>query len=192
MTNANYSTINLGLPAVPDTNDPALFQELVRVYNAIKLLAQGIDTYTNDGTITTQIDDAESNGAVNFELLGIQLGKLVVELESTISAHAALAELQKKYFRYSVPKFTVAGLLTVKDSLSVKNTFSLGDPLITPPATTQVLTKASSNSPAGGVGTAAGAFVDAATRDTAIAAINANAAAITELQNVLKKFGLAS
>lgn len=50
MTTAGYS-INLGLPNIPETNDEALFYELVKVYNALRLLSGGIDTSSVTGTV---------------------------------------------------------------------------------------------------------------------------------------------
>lgn len=159
MTTTSYTTVNLGLPAVPESGDPKIFPELVRIYNAIKILAQGVDTYTNDGTITTSLTDIQN------------------ELENFIDTQSSLAELRKQYYRYTVPTFKVTGAFGCNGKI---------------PHAIIPIVQASSNAPAGGVGTAAGAFADAATRDQAIAAINANAAAITELQNILKQFGLAS
>lgn len=91
MTTLDYSTINLGLPAVPETNDPKLFQELVRVYNAIKILAQGIDVYTVDGTVTTSVST------------------IADQLEGLVDSSAQVSELRKQYYKYTVPKFTVKG-----------------------------------------------------------------------------------
>ena len=41
------SSINLGLPSIPETQDTELFYELVKVYNALNILAQGTDTASN-------------------------------------------------------------------------------------------------------------------------------------------------
>lgn len=157
MTVLNYTTVDLGLPNVPDIKDPKLFPEFVRIYNAIKILAQGVDTYTNDGTAATT------------------LANVANALDDLIATNADLAELKKKYFRYNVPKFTIVGAFACNGK---------------PASTAVTITTASSTSPAGGVGTAAGGWDTAAHRDTAIAAINTNAAAITEIQNILKTFGL--
>jgi len=56
----------------------------------------------------------------------------------------------------------------------------------TPPT----LTTASAVAPAGGTGTAAGAFDTAANRDAAIATINSNRTRITEIENALKALGI--
>ena len=40
------STINTGLPNIPDPPDPAFFPEFTRVYNAIRNLTIAIDAYT--------------------------------------------------------------------------------------------------------------------------------------------------
>lgn len=159
MTTLDYSTINLGLPAVPETTDPKLFQELVRVYNAIKILAQGVDVYTTDGTVTNSV------------------AAIADQLEGLVDNSSKLSELRKQYYRYTVPKFTVKGAFACNGKT---------------PQTSLPITVASGTASGGGVGTAAGGFPDAATRDQAVTAINANAAAIAEVQNILKQFGLAS
>ena len=43
---AYKSTINTGLPNIPDPPDPKLFAEFARVYNAIRNLTIAIDSYT--------------------------------------------------------------------------------------------------------------------------------------------------
>lgn len=43
---SNGISINLGLPATPDTKDAKDFIELTRIYNAINALARAVDTYT--------------------------------------------------------------------------------------------------------------------------------------------------
>jgi hypothetical protein len=49
-------SFNLGLPATPESSDPKLFYELVKLYNAINIIAQNIDGYTRDGTLSTVVD----------------------------------------------------------------------------------------------------------------------------------------
>lgn len=154
MADTGTSTLNLGLSAVPEVNDPKLFPEFVRIYNALKLLSVGLDGYTAEGTITTQVQEAQD-----------------------ATDTAALYELRKQYYRYTVPKFTVKGAFACNGQV---------------PSVAVAVTQIPTTAPASGAGTAAGAFDTAATRDAAIAAINANTAAILELQAMLKKFGLAS
>lgn len=91
MSASDYTTVNLGLPAVPESKNPELFQELVRVYNAIKILAQGVDNYTAEGTVTDSVSSVAD------------------QLEGLIDNTAQLAELRKQYYRYTVPKFKVLG-----------------------------------------------------------------------------------
>lgn len=50
MANPGYS-IDTGLPASPEVGDPRLFPEFLRIYNAIKILAQTLDDYTNAGQV---------------------------------------------------------------------------------------------------------------------------------------------
>jgi hypothetical protein len=42
------SSLNLGLPLVPDTTDPVLFSELARIYNAIRGLQMGYSSLIGD------------------------------------------------------------------------------------------------------------------------------------------------
>lgn len=39
-------SVNLGLPAAPLSNTPELFSEMLRVYNALRILANALDDYT--------------------------------------------------------------------------------------------------------------------------------------------------
>lgn len=41
-------SVNLGLPAQPLTDDPKLFVELIKVYNAIKIIAAALDSHTGE------------------------------------------------------------------------------------------------------------------------------------------------
>jgi hypothetical protein len=45
-TRGYKSSINLGLPSVPDPPDPAFFSEFTRLYNAIRNLSLALDAYT--------------------------------------------------------------------------------------------------------------------------------------------------
>lgn len=54
------STVNTGLPISPETHNPELFKELIRLYNAIGLLAQAMDDYTNDGTVSQALTDLQN------------------------------------------------------------------------------------------------------------------------------------
>ena len=60
-TQANVHTVDLGLPAIPLNQDPAIFWELVRIYNALNLLAQVLDTYTGGGTTAATITAIQAN-----------------------------------------------------------------------------------------------------------------------------------
>lgn len=46
MASASKFSVNLGLPAQPDTTDNSLFYQLSLVYNAINALASALDIYT--------------------------------------------------------------------------------------------------------------------------------------------------
>lgn len=200
------TTVDLGLPATPTTSDPEIFKELLLIYNAIKILDQTTDDYTEQGTLVQQVEDALNNVATTTEVLKRLISKtkletntdfissalesikrtlkqLKIELESQPNIVSAFSELRKQYYKYTVPKFIIS------DTLSVKLKFSLGDPTLIPPIGVQTITKHSAYAPAGGVGTAAGGWDTAVNRDAAIAAIKANADAITEIQTFLTSFG---
>jgi hypothetical protein len=46
MASQQKLSVNLGLDQLPSTDDQALFIQLTRIYNAIRNLASGVDTYT--------------------------------------------------------------------------------------------------------------------------------------------------
>lgn len=46
MTLRNELSVNLGLPSTPLTQNPELFSEVQKIYNAIKALARAVDVYT--------------------------------------------------------------------------------------------------------------------------------------------------
>jgi len=50
-TRQSYS-ISLGLAAVPDVDDPVIFQAMMPVYNAIKNTMSALDTYTGNALVT--------------------------------------------------------------------------------------------------------------------------------------------
>lgn len=165
MTVYKSQTINLGLPAIPETTDPKLFLELVRVYNAINLLAQGLDSYTGGGTV-------------------------IPEIESTYATSAGLAEfsvLRNKYYKYTVPRFTVTGALIIGGTGTIAGAFGCNGKAA---QASYALGAVAGNAAVGGVGTAAGAWDTAANRDATIATINAHAVAINNIQTALKNNGI--
>lgn len=61
------SSIDLGLPAQPTyTGDVILYDELSSIYNAIRLLANGLDLYTGEGKaqIEAQITSSQTDSLV--------------------------------------------------------------------------------------------------------------------------------
>jgi hypothetical protein len=58
------SSVNTGLPNIPDPPDPAFFSEFTRVYNAIRNLALALDSYTGaltqDSSVYSQITPPSS------------------------------------------------------------------------------------------------------------------------------------
>lgn len=107
MTISAQSTVNLGLPAVPESTDPKLFQELVRVYNAIRILAQGLDEYTGNGTIITRVESTETNAESDLAQIITKFRQFKSELGNFVDTSADLYELKKQYRRYTVPTLTV-------------------------------------------------------------------------------------
>lgn len=65
----NELSMNLGLSALPLTDDPKLFSELVRVYNAIRNVAYHLDRYT--GAIAPNTDDWDQVGADGIKANGL-------------------------------------------------------------------------------------------------------------------------
>lgn len=177
------TSIDLTLPVLPETTDPELFKELTVLYNAIKTLAQGLDDYTSEGDILNQLEDAQIAVSTAMVIFKRGLKQLAQEIETAPQIHADFSELRKQYYRYTVPKFTVI------NDLKVGGKFACNGKAV---SAAVVIVHNPSSAPAGGTGTAAGGWDTAANRDSAIAAIGANAAAITEIQTILKQFGLAS
>lgn len=69
---AQTSSINIGLPSLPETTDPRLFSELIRVYNAINILAQSVDSYTADGTVVGSLA-SKANDAEVVHITGLTI-----------------------------------------------------------------------------------------------------------------------
>ncbi len=200
MPSQNKSTINLLLPILPETQNPELYKELVRIYNAINLLSSGIDSSTDNGTIVSSVQSILSEVTTLVGSLDKKLKKLETKLQvSSVPDYSApFGQLNKLYYRYSVPKFTVQTILAVGTSASVGTTFLVGTDLTVqgkagfngqPPQFPGV-TLAQSNAPAGGVGTAAGGWDTAVNRDAAIDAINSHAFAIERITDTLEAWGI--
>jgi len=137
------------------------------VYNAINLLAQGLDSYTANGTITS-------------------------EVESTYVTSAGLADftvLRNKYYKYTVPRFTVTGNFIVGGTVTIAGAFACNGQVA---QTSYALGAVAGNAAVGGVGTAAGGWDTTANRDATIATINAHAVAINNIQIALKNNGIGS
>ena len=66
----NNFTSNLGLSVLPDTNDGKAFPDLFRVYNAIRILASNLDTYT--GVVAADIGDQPNIAPATSLLIGNQ------------------------------------------------------------------------------------------------------------------------
>lgn len=76
MASSQRFSANLGLPAVPNTNDGELFIELLKVYNAIKIAMGAVDTYCG-----TEPELQENWGQLGF-------GRLFAGLNSVFYATA--------------------------------------------------------------------------------------------------------
>lgn len=77
------NSIDLNLPVVPLVREPTeIFQELLRIYNAIRSLATGIDIYTSNGELEleTQLILAQANAKI--ELINLQLKAFADELNT--------------------------------------------------------------------------------------------------------------
>lgn len=54
MTTKPSTSVNLGLPATPDTDDTKLYAGLLPLYNAVRNVAYALDSYTGNGLITRE------------------------------------------------------------------------------------------------------------------------------------------
>lgn len=48
-------SVDLALPAVPAIQDPQLFEEALKIYNALRIVASALDDYTGQGTFTVEL-----------------------------------------------------------------------------------------------------------------------------------------
>ena len=80
-TTASLS-FNLGLPAVPETENKAIFLELAKLYNAVNIIAQTLDTYTSSGGATAAIT--------------VVLTDLQVQLDSIANITALVYQMDQK------------------------------------------------------------------------------------------------
>ena len=82
MANVNSYTSNLGLDIMPITQDPKVLPDMIRVYNAIKLLASNLDIYSG-----AQGESSEYWGQAGItRLLITNLCRLYVPASETIKA----------------------------------------------------------------------------------------------------------
>lgn len=82
MANVNSYTSNLGLDIMPITQDPQVLPDMIRVYNAIKLLASNLDIYSG-----AQGESSDYWGQAGItRLLITNLCRLYVPASESISA----------------------------------------------------------------------------------------------------------
>lgn len=62
-------SFQLPIPLAPLTENPELFQEVLRIYNAIRLVAYKLDSYT--GAIPPPTDDFSAVGAAGIKVNGM-------------------------------------------------------------------------------------------------------------------------
>lgn len=79
---AYKSSINTGLPNIPDPPDPSFFAEFTRIYNAIRNLTIALDAYT--GSLTPAPSEFSGTAANTSLLVGNQT-KVYVESTETIT-----------------------------------------------------------------------------------------------------------
>lgn len=212
------SSINLLLPILPETQDQELFKELARIYNAINLLANGVDKYTNSGTVLESITDSEVRSTqLTAQLVKTskEIKKIKTELAGIIDISASYFELRKAYYKYKLKqlevlndtkldgklhtvgdvtfdaKLNVTGAVVASSTMAVTSDLTSGKAGFNGVAASGKLgTATGGTAPAGGVGTAAGGWDTAGNRDAAIAAIAANKSAIDAINTLLTTFGL--
>lgn len=82
MANGNDFSFNLALPVVPDVKHPhELFEELTRIYTAIKILAVQLDSYTKEGQSGEEYEIATAQVSAQVTQLTEAVSQLSVQLE---------------------------------------------------------------------------------------------------------------
>lgn len=69
-------SVNLALPAIPDVNHPELFQEALKIYNAIRSLAVGLDDYTGGGEINIELQINSDRSRTEIQALREEIAEL--------------------------------------------------------------------------------------------------------------------
>jgi len=72
VSSKNFKT-QLGLAETPETTDPELFREMVKIYGALKSLALAIDTYTGSPIFTVEAtENIAASGLINiYDVAGV-------------------------------------------------------------------------------------------------------------------------
>lgn len=122
MSTQRNQSVDLKLPAfplLPYQTEQHLFEEFRRIYDALNIAVQGLDDYTEGGSIL------ETISAINakLSLSAVQLRKQLAEIKAIKSEISTLSSahfgLQAAYYRYTVPKFRVKVNLTVGNDVNV-------------------------------------------------------------------------
>ena len=87
MASQNTFSSNLGLPAIPDTQDTALYMQLFRIYNAINALAYNLDKYT--GAVAQPQGDW-STATPNSSVISQNFNRLYVPFANNIGLGACV------------------------------------------------------------------------------------------------------
>lgn len=80
---AKGTLLDLGLPSFPETRDPAIFQELSRVYSALNTLAFAVEAYT--GVADVPKEEWSTTGPASTILLQ-NMSKIYVQAGEAIAA----------------------------------------------------------------------------------------------------------
>lgn len=70
------TSIDLNLPSVPNTTDPEVFEELLRIYNAIRSLAVKVDEYTLEGNLGVDAELTAAQTAAQLQSFKRELQQL--------------------------------------------------------------------------------------------------------------------
>src|SRR5574343_1467532 len=68
-------SFNLGLSAIPETTDSAMFPELVRLYNAIRITASMLDSYTGNTPTVEEGEEKRPAQINNFHTFTLPAGE---------------------------------------------------------------------------------------------------------------------
>lgn len=86
-------TVDINLPIVPEVQDKILFEECLKIYNAIRSLAYGLDEYTDSGMII--VDLAVTSSILQARLDGLRTELIEVQEQLILQKEREILELRQ-------------------------------------------------------------------------------------------------